>query len=88
MTRSLKKMTKLVLAAWMGVLIVCTSGCYKYVAEHSEKSEAQFYEDQAECEKIARAYSMERVQEYREGNEIDQSRRCMRDRGWKYHFRK
>ena len=88
MTRSLKKMTKIVLAGLMGVLFLCMSGCYKYVAEHPEKSNAQFYEDQAECEKNARDYSMERLQEYREDNEIDHSRRCMRDKGWKYHFRK
>lgn len=81
-------MKKIVFSGLMGVMFLCISGCYQYVAEHPEKSKAQFYEDQSECEEKARAYSMERLQEYREGEEIDHSRRCMRDKGWNYHFRK
>ena len=72
----------------MGILSLSMGGCYKYVAVHPEKSEAQFYEDKADCEKKARDYAMERLQEYRESDEIDRSRRCMRDKGWNYHFRK
>ena len=88
MTRSLKKMKKIVFSGLLGVLFLCISSCYQYVAEHPEKSKAQFYEDQSICEEIARSYSMERLQKYREGEEIDHSRRCMRDKGWRYHFRK
>jgi hypothetical protein len=68
-------------------MFFCLCGCYQYVAEHPEKSKAQFYEDQSDCEKKARAYSMERLQDYREGEEIDHSRRCMREKGWRYYFR-
>lgn len=81
-------MKKIVFVGLAGILILSISGCYKYVAVHPEKSEGQFYEDKAECEKIARDYAMTRLQEYREDNEIDHSQRCMRDKGWKYRFRK
>ncbi len=81
-------MKKIVFAGLAGILFFSISGCYKYVAVHPEKTEGQFYEDKAKCEKKAREYAMARLQEYREYNEIDHSRRCMRDKGWKYHFRK
>jgi flagellar motility protein MotE (MotC chaperone) len=92
-------MKKIVFATLMGVLFLCISGCYKYVAEHPEKSEAQFHEDQSECEKIARDIAKERGQDWGRpedttywrcvsDSEVDTSRRCMRDKGWNYHFRK
>jgi hypothetical protein len=88
-------MTKNVFAWLTGFLflflflsMILISGCYKYVAVHPEKSEAQYYEDKKECEEKARDYAMLRVQEYRENDEINRSSRCMRDKGWKYRFRK
>ena len=97
-TRSLKKMRKIVFAGLTGILLLLTGGCYEYVAVHPEKSDAQFYEDKAECEKKARDYSMERLEDWSSRDnsysrdisyeEIDHSRRCMRNKGWDYIFRK
>lgn len=63
------------------------AGCYQFVAEHPEKSQEEFYEDQADCEKKARAYTQERLQEMSDVDEINYARRCMRNLGWEYHFR-
>lgn len=92
-------MKKIVFAGLMGVLFLCISGCYQYVAKHPDKSDAQFYVDQEECEKIAREYAKTRTQDWGgpddtsygrsvSDSEINSSRRCMRDKGWNYHFRK
>ena len=92
-------MKKIVFSGLAGVLLLCISGCYQYVAEHPEKSKAQFYEDQKECEEIARDYAQTRTQSWGgpddisygrnvSDSEINSSRRCMRDKGWSYHFRR
>ncbi len=91
-------MNKIVFAGLMGVLFLCMGGCYKYVAEHPEKSKTQFYEDQGECEKKAREYAVEMRGGWSDNedvsygrnvnDEISDVRRCMRDKGWDYHFRK
>ncbi|MCP3941961.1 MAG: hypothetical protein GY710_10825 [Desulfobacteraceae bacterium] len=81
-------MKRILFVGLMGSLLLCLDGCYSYVAFNPEKTKAQFYEDQDECEKKARDYVMERRWNYSVSDEISYSRRCMRDKGWKYHFRK
>lgn len=72
------------------LVFICVglSGCYQFVAEHPEKSEQEFYEDQALCEKEARKYALERREQVSDVDEINHTRRCMRGLGWEYHFRK
>ena len=72
------------------VLVLCLSsgGCYRFVAEHPEKTEKEFYEDQALCEKKAREYAQLRLEDYTYSDEINHARRCMRGLGWDYHFRR
>ncbi len=64
------------------------TGCYRFVAEHPEKTEKQFYEDQVTCDEKARKYTQERLQDQTDSDEINHSRRCMREMGWEYRFRK
>lgn len=64
------------------------TGCYKFVAVHPDKTEADFRQDQARCEEEAREFAMERREHITYGDEINRARRCMRDLGWEYHFRK
>ncbi|MEH0018839.1 MAG: hypothetical protein V6Z89_04250 [Desulfobacter sp.] len=64
------------------------TGCYQFVAEHPEKTEKEFYEDQAFCESEARSYALERYEDLTHSEEINHARRCMRGLGWEYHFRK
>lgn len=85
-------------AALLGILFLSIGGCYQYVAVHPEKSDAQFYADQKECELRARDYAKTRVEDWGgpgssngmsvSDGEINTARRCMRDKGWSYHFRK
>ena len=86
-------------AVLLGILFLSMAGCYKYMAVHPEKSEAQFYEDKKECEQRARDYAKSRVPNWGgaddtsygrsiSDSEINTSHRCMRDKGWSYHFRK
>ncbi len=91
-------MKKIAFAGLAGILFLCMGSCYKYVAEHPEKSKTQFYEDQQACEEQAREYAVSMRggwsgnDDYSDGrnvnNEISDVRRCMRDKGWNYHFRK
>jgi len=92
------KMKQIVYAVLTGILFLCMTGCYEYIAEHPEKSKTQFYEDQAECEKKARAYAQEMRVDWSDNDdlsygrsvnaEISDARRCMGNKGWKYIFRK
>jgi hypothetical protein len=81
-------MKKLGYAALVLFLSLGMTGCYRFVAEHPEKTENEFYEDQANCDEIARKYTQERLVEQTDSDEINHSRRCMRDLGWEYRFRK
>lgn len=92
-------MKNICFAALLGILFLSLGGCYKFMAVHPEKSDAQFYQDQKECEQRARDYAKTRVQDWGgpddtsygrsvSDSEINTSRRCMRDKGWSYHFRK
>ncbi len=71
-------------------VLLCSGlpGCYQFVAEHPEKSKQAFYEDKSGCEKKARAFAQERRVEVTDVDEINHARRCMRDLGWEYHFRR
>ncbi len=75
-------------AALVLFLSLGMTGCYRFVAEHPEKTEKQFYEDQATGDEKARKYTQERLGDQTENDEINHSRRCMRDLGWEYRFRK
>jgi len=90
---------KRIVFLWLsGIFFLCMTGCYSYVAEHPEKSETQFYEDQTECEKKSRAYAQEMRVDWSDNDdisfgrslneEISDTRRCMNGKGWKYIFRK
>jgi|GEM_PF-3586578 len=78
-------------------LLICTlllvvfsfgmAGCYKFAAEHPEKSEKAFYEDRAYCEKKAREYAMERRENMSDVDEINHAKHCMKRLGWEYRFR-
>jgi len=87
-------------AALLGILFLSIGGCSNYVAVHPEKSDAQFYADQKECDLRARDYAKTRIENWGgpggynsydrsvSDGEINTSRRCMRDKGWSYRFRK
>ncbi len=81
-------MKKLGCVALVLFLSLGVTGCYQFAAEHPEKSKKEFYEDQAICEEKARAYTIERREDQTYADEINHARRCMRDLGWEYHFRK
>ncbi|MCG8617259.1 MAG: hypothetical protein MI802_13655 [Desulfobacterales bacterium] len=70
------------------ILSLSISGCYRFVVSHPEKSDADFYKDNALCEDKARAFALERLVEMTPTDEIDHARRCMRELGWEYGFRK
>ena len=69
------------------ILSLWISGCYRLVVSHPEKSDADFYKDNALCEDKARAFAQERLVEMTPTDEIDHARRCMRELGWEYGFR-
>ena len=81
-------MKKMMLAVCLLLLGTGVSGCYKFVAEHPEKTEKEFYSDRALCEQKAREYVFERRQEVTAHDELDHARRCMEGLGWEYRFRK
>ncbi len=58
------------------------------MVSHPEKSQAQFYKDQALCEDKARAFALKRLVEMSHTDEIEHARRCMRELGWEYGFRR
>ena len=77
-----------ILTSLLAFLCLSLPGCYQFVAEHPEKSKQAFYEDQEICDKKAREYALERREEVTHVDEINHSRRCMRNLGWEYHFRR
>ena len=81
----MKKVTCMVFVLMMSLGI---SGCNLLgsllVPKHPEKSEAEFFQDKAMCEKKARAYTQERLVAQSYSDELEHTRRCMRDLGWKY----
>ncbi|MCG8635454.1 MAG: hypothetical protein MI863_16595 [Desulfobacterales bacterium] len=81
-------MKKIGFVALVLFLSLGMTGCYRFVAEHPEKSEKEFYEDQALCEEKARKYTQERLEDQTHSDEINHARRCMRELGWEYRFRR
>ncbi|MDD9303917.1 MAG: hypothetical protein HUK40_16865 [Desulfobacter sp.] len=81
-------MKRLLFALMVLVLSLGLAGCYQFMAKHPEKSNQEYYEDQAYCEKKAREYTMERREQMTYKDETDHARRCMRELGWEYYLRR
>lgn len=87
-------MKKIFLALALVSLWLGLAGCYKYVAEHPEKTDKEFRTDQNLCAQKARDYVQSRLDRYDRRQEIagnDETaytRQCMQALGWEYHFRR
>ena len=64
------------------------AGCYRYGPVHSEKTHREFYEDRAVCEEQARKWAKGRHDDISVIDEISHTRRCLKNKGWEYRFKK
>lgn len=86
------KIKRLMLVLILSIFI--PFGCSTLVPENPTKPESEFYADKKECEASAREYSLSRAgsmtsprdgEAYRQyTEEMEYSRRCLRNKGWTY----